>query len=67
MKVGRGMGKSGSEFCDIYGKKINRIMDNLCPGCGEDNMPMPFDYITSKALNICPICKTDRTPTGGEE
>ena len=51
----------------IYDEVIVRKIYNLCPGCGEDNMPLSFDWLVGKALRICPKCKTDRTPQSCEE
>ena len=50
------------EAREIYDEQIVRMMFDLCPGCGADNVPKSYDWLTGKALRICPICKTDRTP-----
>lgn len=55
------------EAREIYDESIVRQMFNLCPGCGADNVPMSFDWLMGKALAICPICKTDRTPAPMED
>ena len=51
------------EAREIYSEQIVRMLADLCPGCGADNMPGSFDWLKGTALRICPICKTDRTPT----
>ena len=56
-----------SEARELYGERLIRIMFNLCPGCGADNVPMPYAWLIGKALRICPICKTDRTPSPVDE
>ena len=55
------------EAREIYSEDMVRQIYNLCPGCGADNVPMPFDWLTGTALKICPICKTDRTPSPVDE
>ncbi len=55
-----------AEAREIYDERMVRTMFDLCPGCGADNVPMPFEWLSGKAVAICPICKTDRTPTGGD-
>lgn len=46
----------------LFGEAIVIQLYNLCPGCGEDNMPLPFAWLSKTALTICPKCGTDRTP-----
>ncbi len=47
---------------EIYSEPTVRLLFNLCPGCGADNMPPVFSWLTGKALRICPKCGADRTP-----
>lgn len=55
---------SDKDLYALYDKRIVWVMKNLCPGCGADNVPMSMDWLSGKALTICPICKCDRTPRG---
>ena len=52
---------------ELFDERIVRLMYNLCPGCGEDNMPLAFDWLVVKALRICPKCGRDRTPSGYDD
>jgi len=50
------------QMIDLYDEKIARVIQNLCPGCGADNMPSSLSILNGKALYICPECGFDRTP-----
>lgn len=44
-------------------ESIRRVVNNLCPKCGADNMPTLCQMIGKKPKWICPECKYDRTPS----